>query len=96
MTILASANMTKKLRKAGMPQAIGGTVVILTPPVPIRLSTIRECRLETCRVYRDVKSGTVNSQDGARLVFILVSIAKMIEVEQLEQRMVELERRLLK
>jgi len=43
------------------------------------------------RVYRDTKAGNRETADASRLVYMLTSIAKMIEIGQLEQRLIALE-----
>jgi hypothetical protein len=43
------------------------------------------------KVYRQVRSGKIRSEEGSRLTFILASIGKVIEAAELEQRLVALE-----
>ena len=47
--------------------------------------------METARVYRDMESGARDSQDGSRLVYVLTQIAKLLELTEIEQRLVTLE-----
>jgi hypothetical protein len=48
------------------------------------------------RVYREMRAGELPPESGTRLVYVLDRIGKLIETAQVEQRLVELERRLLK
>ncbi len=66
-------------------------------PIPpkIKLSSIDDCRLEMARVYRQAKARQIDSSEASRLVFILAQIGRLIEVGLLEQRLTELERKLL-
>ena len=70
---------------------IDGQGLRVIPTPPLKLATIEDCRREMARVYRDARSGTTDTQDASRLVYMLTSIAKMIEIGQLEQRLTILE-----
>ena len=48
-------------------------------------------RVEMSRVYRDMESGRRDSQDGSRLVYVLTQIAKVLELTEIERRLVTLE-----
>lgn len=56
-----------------------------------RLASLTDVRREMSRIYRDMKHGKRPSQDGSRLVFVLTSIAKLIEQSDLEKRLESLE-----
>lgn len=84
--------MKKTVEKTAVVRAVQGVVVSPTPPV--QLKTIDNCRLEMARIYREMKTGKRDMSDGARLVYVLTSIAKMIELSQFEARMDEVEKRL--
>ena len=43
------------------------------------------------RVYRDMESGRRDTQDGSRLVYVLTQIAKVLELTEIERRLVALE-----
>lgn len=43
------------------------------------------------RVYREARTGMTDTANSSRLVYMLTSIAKMIEIGQLEQRLIALE-----
>ena len=62
-------------------------------PVPLRLnlSTAAGVRRELARVYRDARSGALDAQDATRLGYLLMQIAKMIELGDLERRLEALE-----
>ena len=43
------------------------------------------------RVYRDMRGGAINTQDGTRLVYVLGEMRKLFEMIELEQRIRALE-----
>jgi hypothetical protein len=67
-------------------------VIVLPPPRAINLHNLDAVRREMARVYRDMRTHQIDSQDGARFVFALSQIAKMFEMCDLEQRIGRLER----
>lgn len=85
----------KRNAKSKQPATLDAEGKVLQPIPPVRLHTIDDCRLEMARVYRLVKARQLGSQDASRMVFILAQIGRLIETGQLEQRIKELERRLL-
>jgi hypothetical protein len=64
-------------------------------PTPQRrrvpLDSLENVRHEMARVYRAMRFGEVQTQDGSRLIFALTAIGKILEVEQLEKRVEQLE-----
>ena len=68
-----------------------GQVLRAIPTPQIKLATIDDCRREMARVYRDARTATTDTADASRLIYMLTSIAKMIEIGQLEQRLIALE-----
>lgn len=68
-----------------------GQVLRAIPTPQLKLATIEDCRREMARVYRDARTATADTADASRLVYMLTSIAKMIEIGQLEQRITQLE-----
>lgn len=44
------------------------------------------------KVYRDMRQGRIESQDGTRLVYVLSQMAKVHEIAVLEKRVEQLER----
>ena len=69
-----------------------GQVLKAMPTPQLKLATIEDCRREMARVYRDARTASTDTADASRLVYILATIAKMIEIGQLEQRLTALER----
>ena len=81
--------MAKKA--TNQPVVHAGQVLRAIPAHQIKLATIEDCRREMARVYRDARTGQAETADASRLVYMLTSIAKMIEVGQLEERLNALE-----
>lgn len=52
-----------------------------------KLDSLQRVRLEMTKLYREARSGTLETQEATRLCFILVNIAKLIEGADLEQRL---------
>ena len=69
-----------------------------TPPKPpkIKLNSIGDVRREMGTIYREARAGKLDISDAGRLAYVLTGIGKLIEVELIEQRLAELERKLLK
>ncbi len=61
------------------------------PPPRMNLNNLDGVRREMARVYRDMRSGTANTQDGYRCVMVLGEMRKMFEVCELEKRLAALE-----
>lgn len=68
-----------------------GVVVPLKRPKAISLKSLGAVRREMQKVYTDVRRGRIESQEGARLTYILAQVGKVLEVEQIELRLVALE-----
>jgi hypothetical protein len=66
-----------------------------TPP-KIKLNSIGDVRREMGTIYREARAGKLDISDAGRLAYVLTGIGKLIEVELIEQRLAELERKLLK
>ena len=75
------------------PATIDGASLHVLPTPSIKLATIEDCRREMARVYRDARTAKTDTADASRLVYMLCSIAKMIELGQLEERITKLERK---
>ena len=77
-----------------MPQSYGSATLALVP-TPRRsksqLDRLEGVRVEMSRVYRDMESGTRDTQDGSRLVYVLTQFAKVLELTEIERRLVMLE-----
>lgn len=81
--------MAKKATKP--PNVLEEQVLTVIPTPQLKLATIEDCRREMARVYRDARSAKTDTADASRLVYMLTSIAKMIEIGQLEKRLTALE-----
>ncbi len=81
--------MSKKASK--VPAIHEGQLLVAVPTPQLKLATVDDCRREMARVYREAKTAKLDMADASRLVYMLTSIAKMIELGQLEQRITELE-----
>ena len=64
---------------------------LLPTPKGIKLKTIDDVRVEMASVYRSMKSGSIETSDGTKLVYVLSAIAKAIEVNYIEKRITLLE-----
>jgi hypothetical protein len=60
-------------------------------PSRIDLKSIDDVRLEMSRVYREMRSDSIESQQGTRLVYVLSQIGKLIELHEIEKRIATLE-----
>ena len=60
-----------------------------TPLVPgrIRLRSVDDVRAEMARVYREVRSKKLSAADGARLIYMLTQLARVVEVARIEHRL---------
>lgn len=88
--------MARRKRSGSTPQPSGANSVFELVPIPrasaVNLSSLEHIRLEMSRCYRAMKGRTLDTQEGARLVWTLASIAKVIEASVIERRLAELER----
>jgi len=74
------------------PETIDGKSGKLLPtPSRIDLKTIDDVRLEMARVYREMKTGIIETADGTKLAYVLAQIGKLIETHEIEKRMEALE-----
>jgi hypothetical protein len=79
------------------PLTIDGTTGEPDPTPPkIKLNSLGDVRREMATIYREARAGTVDISDAGRLAYILTGIGKLVEAEQIEIRLIELERKLLK
>ena len=81
--------MAKKA--ADYPVVHEGQLLRAVPTPQLKLASLEDCRREMARVYRDARTGMTDTANASRLVYMLTSIAKMIEIGQLEQRLTILE-----
>jgi hypothetical protein len=64
----------------------------LPPPQKrVRLGTIREIRGELAKVYREARSGKIDTATATRLAYLLDLMSRMIERSELEERVAVLE-----
>ena len=74
------------------PATIDGKSMELLPTLPrIDLKTIDDVRLEMAKVYREMRTRVIESQEGTKLVYVLSQIGKLIELHDIEQRIAALE-----
>ncbi len=84
--------MKRKDTAENKPLTIDAASGRLAPtPQTIHLKTADDVRLEMAKVYRNMRSGKIQMQDGTRLVFVLSQIGKMIELHEIEKRIIALE-----
>jgi hypothetical protein len=69
----------------------GATLTVLPTPPTIHLKTLDQVRLEMSKVYRDSRQGRLDVSEGAKLVFMLSQVGKMIELSEIENRITALE-----
>lgn len=86
---------TRRRKKTAESRVIEGELLSPTPQKKIALSDLESTRREMASVYRDMRSGRIDTQDGTRLVYALAQIGKLIELAMLERRIGELEKQLL-
>lgn len=67
-------------------QAIEGEVIVRAPSPRLRLTSLRDVRREMAKVYADMRQGRIETSEGTRLTYVLSSLAKVIEVEQIEEK----------
>ncbi len=71
---------------------IDNTTGAVTPAIPkINLSSLDDVRLEMGRVYREMRGKTLESGEGARLVYVLQQLAKLHETVEIARRLASLE-----
>lgn len=71
-----------------------GVRLLPTPSRTIHLKTLDDVRIEMAKVYRDMKLGKLPAQDGTRLVYVLSQIGRIIEADQIADRVEAVERTL--
>lgn len=83
--------MTRSNRTITQPQSTAPAVVAALPTSRLNLHSLEAVRREMGRVYRDMRSTKITTQDGARLVYVLGEMRKIFEAVELEQRIARLE-----
>lgn len=66
-------------------------LAVLPTPSRIELKKIDDIRLEMAKVYREMRTNRLDSQQGSRLVYVLSQIGKLIEIHEIERRIAALE-----
>jgi hypothetical protein len=61
------------------------------PRLRIPLRTVREIRRELARVYRDMRTNRIEDQQGTRLSYVLFTLGRLVELDDLETRLGALE-----
>lgn len=56
-----------------------------------KLDTAQDLRRELSKLYRECRSGLLESSEATKLTYILISIQKVIESSDMEARMARLE-----
>ncbi len=62
------------------------------PPPKIDLRDAHAIRRELASVYRDMRNGTIEAQDGTRLAYVLDMIRKAYETSVMQERLELMER----
>lgn len=60
--------------------ASGG--ILRTPTKKIDLATINDVRLEMASVYREMRSGNIETSEGTKMAYVLSQVAKLITEKQ--------------
>jgi hypothetical protein len=69
-----------------------GAEHVPTPPPKIDLRDAHAIRREMASVYRDMRAGNIESQEGTRFVYVLDHIRKAYETAEMQSRIDEIER----
>jgi hypothetical protein len=77
--------------KEKMPIAVKDSTVTVLPSPKLNLHDLEAVRREMARVYRDMRGGAIDTQDGTRLVYVLGEMRKLFEIIELERRIQALE-----
>ena len=76
---------------------IDGKSGTCTPtPAKIKLNALEDVRREMASVYREARAGRIDTSEAGRLAYILTGIGKLIEATEIEKRLSQMERKLLK
>ncbi len=68
-----------------------GARIEVLPSPRLNLSSVEDVRREMGRVYRDMRSAKIDTQDGTRLVYVLDRMLKAFELIDFERRISALE-----
>ena len=67
------------------------TQIIEDPHPRINLSTSEDIRREMAKVYRETRCNKILSNNGTKLVYMLINILKAYEATEIEKRLTDLE-----
>ena len=88
--------METKFTQENTFETLSGELVDIKPTPSIHLKTVDDVRLEMSKIYRDMKYKRIETSDVTKLVYVLSQIGKMIELNDIEQRLIVLENRRVK
>jgi hypothetical protein len=80
--------------KPRVPETIDGSTLKLVPTSHRRkpqLTSLEGVRCELARLYREAESGKRDTQEASRLTYILTQIGKVLELTEIERRLIMLE-----
>jgi len=63
-----------------------------TPRRRLPLASVEDVARETARLYRAMKAGDLDVQDGSKMAYVLVGLGKLLELGILEKRLRALEK----
>ncbi len=69
-----------------------GRLVPMSAPVQPKLSTLRQVRKEMAALYHAAQRGDISAEELRGSIYALSQIAKLIEIDKLEERMEVLEK----
>jgi hypothetical protein len=84
-----ASKVTEKL-----PETIEGYGEVLLPPRIGPLNKHRGARTELARVYRQVRRGEIPPDVGTKLVYMLHTLSRVLEVETFDERLGRVEKAL--
>lgn len=92
--VITKSNAGGDIREEeGSAKAIAITDYLPAPtPANLPLRNADDVRLEMAKVYREMRGGQLDLNAGAKLVWVLSQLNRVIETSVIEQRMVALER----
>lgn len=82
----------QKLSLIPTPQETGEVVLLRDKSPTIHLKTLHDVRIEMAKVYRAAKTREIDSQEGSRLIYMLSSLGKIVEAQQVSERLDAIDR----
>ena len=67
-------------------------VIPLERSPTIHLKSLHDVRVEMAKVYRSMKNREIEPQDGTRLVYVLSQIGRIVEAQEVSERIDAIER----